>query len=163
MSTYQVWNNDHDYIVNVAENLAGKRSFNAMAILTRDIPAPALHTSFAQLFEPKVREMNAETLGRICEYASPFGVHDGPVTSSAPKFINNTGFRDLEISSFSDVSKSLCGREILEEVAIATLCCVSYDIIRQGEWQANWASELDMNHKVERGEHAMIHPERHRQ
>ena len=100
----------------------------------------------------KVREMNPETLGRICAY----GLYPGGLAAWADcsTFIRKTGIKDVHPNSFS-VEKS--GRDLIVEIAISIIVATVYDILHQDEYQENAKCEQDLDEQLDRAEHDYVH------
>ena len=90
--------------------------------------------------------MSDQTLGRICAYGGPEGMHDGLPREAS--FLNMTGFKDVMNWQLDPSQKN--GRGLVEEVAILTIVCVARDIIMQKTWQENVARELNVGEQYDR-------------
>jgi hypothetical protein len=151
---------DFTYIVNVATQIVGQRPLSALGPTIKRADLPASVSILGPLLEPRLKEMNDETLGRICSHGNHNGWHCGMATTPSPAFINKTGFCNLLLPGHTIQYNRHTGREILEDVALLTLVCIIQDFLRQHDLQMKWQEEYEA-HQLERAEHAMIHPNRH--
>mgnify|MGYP001574847835 CR=1 FL=1 len=135
-----------EYIVNLTKNLIGPRVSQTSWVWGNGevyFDRPTDLCSFLELFVySKLRDMTNETLGRICAYGTRKGIHSDPCYpgSGVPhSFLNLTGFDDVKPVRF------VCyygGRELLEQIACATIVCIVYDLMMQEQWQVQWAEDL---------------------
>ena len=140
------WENPQ-YIINLTRNLVGEQALFEMGLSEFD-----WFSWLEPTLVPRIRRMNDETLGRICAYGTQQGLHHGPTCQVA--FLNLTGFRDVKPGGFS---KDKSGRELLEEMAVATIICVATDIVLQKRHQVLMAADIELEQMVSQTERDMAH------
>jgi len=145
---------DPEYIVNITTNVMGKNTLSALTNNREGRNGHALRALFYKRVEEKVREMSDETLGRICAYGGPKGLHVGPPCQVS--FLNMTGYADvLDFLNFGIAGKD--GRGILETFATLTILCIARDIVMQEKWQADFIRELADEEEYDRGMREYLH------
>jgi hypothetical protein len=144
---------DPDYIVNLTTNIVGKNALGNLAAWQEGQDGRALYVFFHERIEKEVRKMSDQTLGRICAYGGPEGMHDG-LPHAAP-FLNMTGFKDVMHWTLDPLQKD--GRSLMEEIAILTIACIARDIIMQKVWQDNVAYQLNLDEQYDRAMADYIH------
>jgi hypothetical protein len=151
---------DADYIVNLTKNLVGHKIIDGIVAThpTGEASATMIVVLNYTSLREQIKKMTDETLGRICSYGTTDGFHTGPASQPVPSFINHTGFKDLGIGHPYITGRN--GRQILEEVAIATIICVAHDIARQHTLQETWRYECQMEVDLDRAQRDILHPRR---
>src|SRR4051812_45500484 len=81
---------DVRYLVNLTNNVAGGHVLIGMRSL-RNSPCEDIVRTLGRIIGAGVRDMNAETMGRICAYGSADGIHKFQPGSPVPEFICGTG------------------------------------------------------------------------
>jgi len=142
---------DPEYIVRLVKQLVGENVLAGLWV--------GMRMDFSQVFaiigpclQTKVRKMNSATLGRICECSRPSNF-SAPLCSWSGGFIRMTGLGDV----CSDFSSKKSGRELLEEIAVATLVSVAYDFIRQRDYKFERQVEIAQEEEFDRGMSDYIH------
>jgi len=137
--------NGQDYIVNLAEQVVGRNviqelekqhvSFGSSGT-DCDVTPDELFTALYAQVKAKVKEMNPKTIGYICTYAlaedADLGL--GRNMGNFSGFVRNTTISAVHPQDFSS---KLSGRELIEEIAVATIVGVIYDTINQSGWDVD--------------------------
>jgi hypothetical protein len=138
------------YIQNIATTIVGKNTISQLNLeygRTSNCKPRPLYLYLNQKVREKVKEMNAETLGRIAAFAYPHGFHyEFERNGSPPDFISLTGYEDLMHES--DLGFSY-GQMIMEKLVIATIIAIVRDMVMQSKWRYDWACEVDMEHLID--------------
>jgi hypothetical protein len=136
-----------EYIVRLTKQLVGERTLECIIKENWTVGNPEimrLRSYVVAVIANKIGKMNNETLGGICAYASPNGIHDGkhlPGTTR-PRFINRTGLSKVIPPDMKVWLESLVGaRAPLEQMAMSVIVCVFIDLLFQDQWQAEWDSQ----------------------
>ena len=134
--------NGQGHIVNLAEQVVGRSvvkelekqhvRIGAFAPDCDVTPDKLFAALYAQV-KAKVKEMNPKTIGSICTYAlaEDADLGWGHNMGNFSGFIRNTTLSAVHPQEFSS---KVSGRELIEEVAVATIVCVIYDTISQFGW-----------------------------
>lgn len=143
MRSRNSWEKDPEYIVNLTKHLIGKKALESIMEENRSArnPPRVIKGFVTAVIFNKIQKMNDATLGRICAYASPKGLHryGRPLARSVrPSFINNTGIVDILGPHQADFFSYIGDGEYLEQIAIMVIACVVYDMTFQDKWQAAW-------------------------
>jgi hypothetical protein len=144
---------DPNYIVNVTTNIIRKNALMRSAGDRGGRDGHAVRIFFWSRIEKEVQRMSDQTLGRICAYGGPEGIHVGP--AGVFPFLNMTGFKDVTNWKLDPLIKT--GRGLMEEIAILTICCITRDIIMQQVWQEEFAGELKAEEEYDRAMAGYIH------
>lgn len=139
---------DQQYIVNLTKQLMGASALFRLAADHLSNPR-AMYLFFFEKLKDKVRVMNAETLGIICEFAYAKNFSE----RSSGGFIRKTGIEEVHPHPF-DVK---AGRELLEEIAIATIVCVARDIVKQHDYEINRVIDQEEDDLFDRGMREYLH------
>ncbi len=150
-----------EYIVNLASQVAGVNAEFKSAFIQyeagidpydRKKSIQGLFVILSGTIVNRVKEMTPETLGRICAY----GLYPGGLTGWADGsvFIRRTGIKDVHPEDFKAEKP---GRELLEEIAVATIVATVFDILHQDNYQENVQWECDLDHQMDRADHAILH------
>ena len=125
-----------EYIVNLAEQIVGKALLEELE--KKHVVCLEATTDPCELFDElypqvkaKVKKMNPRTLGLICTHA----IDDNVCTGF--RYENRSGFMRVATLSRTHLDNFDChlsGRELIEEIAVATIISVAYDIIHQNIW-----------------------------
>ena len=126
---------DPDYIVNLTTNIIGKKVLGNFVKWQEGQDGRALYVFFHERIEEEIRKMTTQTLGRICAYGGPNGMHDG--TACSDSFLSMTGFKDIVYWTLDPEEQD--GRSLMEEIAILTIACTTRDIIMQKTWREKFA------------------------
>ena len=140
------WEDRYEYIVRLAKQLVGGSALKIIIKENQKVGNPTIMRSYVvATIASKIAEMNDETLGGICAYASPNGVHSAnhhPGTAR-PKFINRTGLSDVIPHDMKVWLQTLVGaRAPLEQMAMSVIVCVVFDLTFQDQWQAEWDNQV---------------------
>jgi len=139
------------YIVNLTKQLFGA------TVLKSDYRASdpqAMYLVFFEKLKDKVRKMNPETLGIICEFGYCSNKDGAEFAAGSGTFIRKTGIADVHPHPFEH---SKPGRELLEEIAIATIVSVAVDICRQSQYEAEREDEQQQDFLWHLGQREYIH------
>jgi hypothetical protein len=148
---------NQEYIVNLTKQMFGASTLSKLSGDCRSSCPDAIYLLFFDRLKEKVQVMKSETLGCICGYAlqkdfsKPLGSWSG--------FIRMTGIEQAHPHPFN---QNQTGRQLLEEIAIATLASIACDIARQRgyendrDWEreADEAEDLGMAEYLHRGSNA---------
>jgi hypothetical protein len=110
-----------------------------------------MYLYFFEKLKGEVRKMKPETLGLICEFgevkdfSAPIGEWTG--------FIRMTGIEQVHPHPFNPKS----GRELLEELAVATIVSVAHDIVRQTDYEHIREQEQKNDQLFDRGVREYLH------
>lgn len=127
---------DQDYIVRLTSQLFGNDTIKQLR--EKEFNSHQLFEQVEFFLKPKVGKMNSMTLGKIIEFAWPKDF-TAPLSGAVGQFIRLTGLEDVR----ADFSAKRDGRCLLEEMALATIVCVLYDIIHQDEYQQEAKYQFD--------------------
>ena len=143
------WINDPQYIVNLTENLIGARALQTIAReCSKDANPGRVRSYVMATAMPKIRLMNYDTLGRICSYSTAHGAHVGKHRrlEAKPLHINYTGLADVIADKngydANFMFEHLQAGEILHEIALAVIVCVTVDLICQERWESGWKESV---------------------
>jgi len=126
-----------EYIVNLAEQIVGKELLTELEKkYIKDLyslvePYELFDELYPQV-KAKVKKMNPRTIGLICTFA----IDDDVCTGF--RYENLTGFMRVATLSRTHLDNFDChlsGRELIEEIAVATIISVAFDIIHQNIWE----------------------------
>ena len=125
-----------EYIINLAEQIVGKELLTQLekkhiVDLTSLIAPYELFNDLYPQVKAKVKKMNPRTIGLICTYA----IDDDVCTGF--RYENSSGFMRVATLSQTHLDSFDChssGRELIEEIAVATIISVAYDTIHQNIW-----------------------------
>ena len=118
------WENT-SYILNLTTNVVGKKRLEAYK--ERELSARELHADLREHVGIAVAKMSTTVIAEIAVYGGWHGLHYGPACSA--DFLNMTGWNDVTDPLVDLTYRD--SREMIEELAILTIACVAYDIIRQ--------------------------------
>ena len=134
--------NGQGHIVNLAEQVVGRSvvkelekqhvRIGAFAPDCDVTPDKLFAALYAQV-KAKVKEMNPKTIGSICTYAlaEDADLGWGRNMGNFSGFIRHTTLSAVHPQEFSS---KVSGRELIEEIAVATIIGVVYDTINQSGW-----------------------------
>jgi len=144
--------NDPEYIVRLSKQLIGS---SMIADLKSQKPeGKTLFIALHHMIKQSVRKMNSATLGKICEYAVSSDFSQ-PLDSSVG-FIRLTGLNDVRPVR-PNFDAKLSGRILLEEIAIATIVSVTFDILNQEMYEIQRQEAINQEEEYDRAMHDCIH------
>jgi hypothetical protein len=141
--------NGQEYIVNLAEHVIGRSVIRELikeftsyedggySVFFDLNPDEVFYTLYFSV-KHEVKKMNSETLGRICSFALAEGADLSGYWKPNSEFIRSTTIADVHPQEFSS---RMSGRELIEEIAVATIISVAFDIMNQAalnqerDWQ----------------------------
>ena len=139
-----------EYIINLAEQIVGKELLVELENkYTKDLyslvePDELFDELYPQV-KAKVKKMNPRTIGFICTFAIDDNVYTGYRYENSESFIRATTLSRTHLNNFDC---HLSGRELIEEIAVATIISVAFDIIHQNIWDIERTDE-QVNHAYE--------------
>jgi hypothetical protein len=148
--------NGQEYIVNLANQIVGESAIKELekkyvevgvtSIDCRVTPSELGKILWLQI-KTKVSKMNSRTIGYICGFGLGFGVSGyGKYDDNFTGFIRQTSIYDIRPEGFFP---SISGRSLIEDIAVATVASVVYDIINQNGWEADRTSwQMDRAYKM---------------
>jgi hypothetical protein len=142
---------DLQYIVNVTNQLVGASTLSKLSSDWRSSYPDALYLYLGPRISEKLKKMNPETLGLICEFGCSKNFSQ-PLARTT-NFIRMTGLADVCPHDL----KPTTGRELLEEIALRTIVAVAVDIARQRGYEAIRDRETEDEELFDRGMRDYIH------
>ena len=125
------------YIVNVTKQLVGVTTLSKLSGDWGSSHPHALYLYLGPRISEKLKKMNPETLGLICEFG--YKKNFSEPLARTTNFIRMTGFADVCPHDL----KPTTGRELLEEIALRTIVAVAVDIARQRGYEAQRDRETE--------------------
>ena len=125
-----------EYIINLAEQIVGKELLTQLEkkhtvnLTSLVVPYELFDELYPQV-KAKVKKMNPRTIGLICTYAIDDNVYTGYRYENFSGFIRVATLSQTHLDNFDC---HLSGRELIEEIAVATIISVAFDIIHQNIW-----------------------------